>query len=93
MTDLARIEPPGDTMYTTAESIDITLAADPDGALNFGLLIVAPPPLGPIRIKLCREQVVGLRDNLHHLASLTEAEVQELMARLRGQTPPQSPTA
>lgn len=88
MTDLARIEPPDNCMYAEAQSINITLAAEPEGGLNFGLLIVAPPPLGAIRIRLHREQVIGLREKLAEMASLTDSEVAELMAEIRGQHPP-----
>ena len=88
MTDLARIEPPENCMYSEAETLNITLAADPDGSLNFGLLIVAPPPLGAIRLRLCREQVMGLREKLNELGELSAGEVADLMARIRGQHPP-----
>ena len=42
MTGITPIQPADDWLYADAESIDITLAADPDGTLNFGLLITAP---------------------------------------------------
>lgn len=88
MTDLARIEPPENCMYADAETLNITLAADPDGSLNFGLLITAPPPLGAIRVRLCREHVMGLREKLNDLGALDAAEVADIMARIRGQHPP-----
>lgn len=88
MSDLEKLEPPADTLYVTAETVTVTLAAEPDGQLNFGLLIQAGPPLGCTRIRMCRDQVLALRDWLNELAGLDSEQVQELLRRIRGQQPP-----
>jgi hypothetical protein len=87
MSDLARIEPPEDCLYVDADGIDITLAANRDGSLNFGLLVTAPAPLGAIRIQLYRDQVATLRDKLVGLAMLNPEEVADLMAHIRNTNP------
>ncbi len=86
MTEIARIEPDDEWLF--ADALTITLAADPDRALNFGLSIEAEAPLGKIRLRLHQEQVTGLRDQLNRMAAMTDQEVAEFMDRLRGQQPP-----